>query len=189
MSIPALPPRTRVARIAQEAVERARLSAVPRVRSRAPKVPFVSLVSLVLVSGIVGLLLFNTSMQQASFSASALETQAEALAAREQTLRMDLDQLRNQQRVAQQAQDMGMVIPLSWAFLDLETGRTIGDKVSATGADALGLGPDAPTKPAALDPAPIIVEVPAPAVENRSGKKSGTSARAKSGNKASNKTG
>ena len=60
-------------------------------RTRAPRVPFVTLVSLVLVAGIVGLLLFNTSMQQASFAASSLENQADALAAREQTLRMELD--------------------------------------------------------------------------------------------------
>ena len=49
MSSPALQPRTRVTRIAQEAVDRARLTVVPRVRTRAPRVPFVTLVSLVLL--------------------------------------------------------------------------------------------------------------------------------------------
>ena len=49
MSSPALQPRTRVTRIAQEAVDKARLTVVPRVRTRAPRVPFVTLVSLVLV--------------------------------------------------------------------------------------------------------------------------------------------
>ena len=122
MSSPAVQPRIRVPRIAQEAVDKARLSVVPRVRSRAPRVPFVTLVSLVLVSGVVGLLLFNTSMQQASFAASSLESQADNLAAREQTLRMELDELRNPQRVALQAQQMGMVIPPAPVFLDLETG-------------------------------------------------------------------
>ena len=37
-----------------------------------------TLVSLVLLGGVVGLLLFNTSMQQASFAATALEQQADA---------------------------------------------------------------------------------------------------------------
>ncbi|MFM6849522.1 MAG: hypothetical protein ACKOVB_10505, partial [Terrabacter sp.] len=126
MSSPVPQPRTRVTRIAQEAVDRARLTVVPRVRTHAPRVPFVTLVSLVLVGGIVGLLLFNTSMQQASFTASALEGEADTLAAREQTLRMELDELRNPQRVAQQAQEMGMVIPAAPVFLDLRSGKTSG---------------------------------------------------------------
>ena len=132
MSSPAAQPRIRVPRIAQEAVDKARLSVVPRVRSRAPRVPFVTLVSMVLVAGVVGLLLFNTSMQQASFAASSLESQADNLAAREQTLRMELDELRNPQRVALQAQQMGMVIPPAPVFLDLETGETSGVRVAAT---------------------------------------------------------
>jgi hypothetical protein len=69
MSRPALQTRTRHTRIAQQADDNARLTVVPRVRTRAPRVPFVTLVSLVLVGGIVGLLLFNPSRQQASFSA------------------------------------------------------------------------------------------------------------------------
>jgi hypothetical protein len=162
MSSPVLQPRTRVTRIAQEAVDRARLTVVPRVRTRAPRVPFVTLVSLVLVGGIVGLLLFNTSMQQASFTASSLEGEADTLAAREQTLRMELDELRNPQRVAQQAQEMGMVIPAAPVFLDLETGKTSGVRTPATREDALRLLPPAPVKPAVLAPAPTVVVVPPP---------------------------
>ena len=168
MSSPALQPRTRVTRIAQEAVDRARLTVVPRVRSRAPRVPFVTLVSLVLVGGIVGLLLFNTSMQQASFAASSLESQADTLAAREQTLRMELDELRDPQRVATQAQQMGMVIPSAPVFLDLESGTTSGVRTPATRENAIQLQPPAPIKPANLAPAPIVVEVPAtPTVEEQ----------------------
>jgi cell division protein FtsB len=160
MSSPALQPRTRVTRIAQEAVDKARLTVVPRVRTRAPRVPFVTLVSLVLLGGIVGLLLFNTSMQQASFSATALEGEADNLAAREQTLRMELDQLRDPQRVAQEAQQMGMVIPANPVFLDLKTGKTIGVRTPATRENAIQLLPPAPTKPRAYTPAPTYVTVP-----------------------------
>jgi hypothetical protein len=161
MSTPALQPRTRVTRIAQEAVDKARLTVVPRVRTRAPRVPFVTLVSLVLLGGIVGLLLFNTSMQQASFAASSLEGEADTLAAREQTLRMELDELRNPQRVALEAQQMGMVIPVAPVFLDLETGKTSGVRTPATRENAIQLLPPAPVKPAVLAPAPTVVEVPA----------------------------
>lgn len=160
MSSPATQIRHRVPRIAQEAVERARLSVVPRTRTRAPKVPFVTLVSLVLVGGIVGLLLFNTSMQQASFAATALEKEATDLAAREQTLQMELDELRNPQRVATQAQQMGMVVPAAPTFLTLG-GEVEGVKTPATPEDRLNLTPPAPVKPEILAPAPTIVEVPA----------------------------
>jgi hypothetical protein len=161
MSSPALQTRTRVTRIAQEAVDKARLSVVPRVRTRAPRVPFVTLVSLILVAGIVGLLLFNTSMQQASFSASSLENEADTLAAREQTLRMELDELRNPQRVALEAQQMGMVIPPAPVFLDLETGKTSGVRTPATPDNAIQLMPPPPVKPKILAPDPTIVQVPA----------------------------
>ncbi len=191
MSSPAVQPRIRVPRIAQEAVAKARLSVVPRVRSRAPRVPFVTLVSLVLVSGVVGLLLFNTSMQQASFAASSLESQADNLAAREQTLRMELDELRNPQRVALRAQQMGMVIPPAPVFLDLETGATSGVRVPATRENAIRLLPPAPVKPAILAPTPTVVEVPAVAaapevaVTDPSAQDTGTNARKK---KTRNKT-
>ena len=65
MSTPLPHSRVRVQRIAEAAVERARLTVVPRVRrSRSPRVPFVTLVSLLLLGGVVGLLMFNTTMQQ-----------------------------------------------------------------------------------------------------------------------------
>jgi hypothetical protein len=50
----------------------------PSSRGAAPRrpVPFVTLVVLVLLGGVIGLLMFNTSMQQASFAATALEQQA-----------------------------------------------------------------------------------------------------------------
>lgn len=184
MSSPALQPRTRVTRIAQEAVDRARLTVVPRVRTRAPRVPFVTLVSLVLVAGIVGLLLFNTSMQQASFAASSLENQADTLAAREQTLRMELDELRNPQRVAMEAQEMGMVIPSAPVFLDLETGRTIGVRTPATRENAIQLLPPAPVKPAVLAPAPTVVEVPATAVTTDGTQSAGGDQKARRNTKA-----
>ena len=98
----------------------------PARRVRAARVPFVTLVSLLLLGGVVGLLLFNTSMQQASFAATSLEGQATALDGREQTLRMELDVLRNPQRVAEQAQKQGMVPGRSRLPIDLRQGRILG---------------------------------------------------------------
>ena len=68
-------------------MERARLTVVPRRPSPAPRMPFMILVAPALLGGVVGLLLFNTSMQQASYKATALELQAHAPAAREGAVR------------------------------------------------------------------------------------------------------
>ncbi len=161
MSSPAAQFRSRMPRIAEVAVERARLSVVPRRRTRAARVPFVALVSLVLLGGVIGLLLFNTSMQQASFAATSLERQAGTLSAREQTLKMELDVLRNPQVVAGKAQQMGMVPAARPAFLQLGSGRILGVAPPAGPDDHLRITPLPPPKPAALVAPVRHVQVPA----------------------------
>ena len=159
MSSQAVQLRSRLPRIAGVAVERARLTVVPRRRTRAARMPFVVLVSLVLLGGVVGLLLFNTSMQQASFAATALEQQANTLTAREQTLAMELEVLRDPQRVAEQAQQMGMVPAAVPAFLRVSDGKVLGEPRPAAPVDALRIRPRPPVKPAVLNPEPIIERV------------------------------
>ncbi|MEO5854240.1 MAG: hypothetical protein ABIQ15_17170 [Nocardioides sp.] len=150
--------RRRVPSIAGKAVTRARLTVVPRRRTQAPRIPFVTLVTVVLIGGVVGLLLFNTSMQQASFAATSLEEQARTLTAREQTLRMELDDLRDPQRVAESAQQMGMVPALNPAFLNLADGSVVGEPAAAIRADAVRIRPRPPRRPAVLTPTTIIRE-------------------------------
>ncbi|WP_432478739.1 hypothetical protein [Nocardioides sp. GXQ0305] len=182
MNSPAVQLRTRVPRIAEAAVERARLRVVPRRRTRASKVPFVVLVTLLMVGGVVGLLLFNTSMQQAAFATTALEDQARTLSARQQTLEMELDELRNPQRVAEQAQRMGMVPSHRPAYLELPSGKVLGEPAPAAPTDGLRLLPRPPAKPAVLTPEPIVQQAfptgtPADASAPRDGRGSGGSDR------------
>ena len=73
---------------------------------------------------------------------------------------MELDDLRNPQRVAEEAQSMGMVIPAAPVFLDLRTGKTTGVRTPSTPDQAIQLVPPAPAKPAILAPPPTVVEVP-----------------------------
>jgi hypothetical protein len=160
MSSPAVQIRSRVASIGEAAVTRSRLNVVPRRVTRAPRVPFVFLVSMILLTGVVGLLLFNTSMQQASFTANRLEKQAATMAAHEESLRMELDELRDPQRVALAAQHMGMVIPAAPAFLGLD-GSVAGTPAPATREDGMRLAPRPKGLPAELRPAVTVVEVPA----------------------------
>lgn len=167
MSSPAASPsgavRSRVPRIAGEAVERARLTVVPRARAvRAARVPFVLLVSGVLLGGVVGLLMFNTSMQQASFTATTLTERAANLQAREQELTAQLEELRNPQRLAVAARNQGMRTPPAPAFLHSD-GTVSGNPAPAPAQDGERVNARRPGLPAALDPPARVVVVPAPA--------------------------
>lgn len=152
--------RNRVPRIAEAAVERARLTVVPRTSSgRAARVPFVTLVSLLLVGGVAGLLFFNTSMQQVSFTATAMEQRAQALDARQQGLQLDLDRLRNPQRVALQAKQMGMVPPPGPAFIRLGDGKVLGRPMPASLDDSIRVNPLPTRKPRNLSPKTRVITV------------------------------
>lgn len=138
------------------AARRARLTVPARVHMPSPRFPFVTLVTMILVGGVVGLLLFNTSMQQAAFAAAALERQAQALAERQQTLEMELEELRDPQRLAETARSQGMVPVSRPAFLRLEDGTFLGDPAPASRADALIIDTPPAPRPAAAFPEPII---------------------------------
>lgn len=116
-------------------IERARLRLVPGQRRRqAGELPFVILVSALLVGGVVALLMFNTSMQAASFTEARLQKQATSLAARQQALELELQNLRSPQKVAVAAAKQGMVIPASIAMLNLGTGDVVGEAAPADGS-------------------------------------------------------
>jgi len=169
--------RSRVPRIAEAAVERARLSVVPRSAGRrAARVPFVTLVSLLLVGGVAGLLFFNTSMQQASFSATDLQQRATLLEAQKQSLTMQLDALRDPQRVATAAKRLGMVPPPTPAFLRLSDGKVLGKPLPATSTDAMRITPLPMRKPANLRPKPIVIEVVPPVTATAPRQAGGTGA-------------
>jgi hypothetical protein len=169
MSTPALQLRERVPRLAEEAVVRARLTVVPRRRVRAARMPFVTLVSLVLLGGVVGLLCFNTQMQQASFAATSLEEQASNLGAREQTLHDELQVLRSPQHLATAAQAAGMVVPQSACTVRLAAQTTESGCTPATVDNTPRLQAKPQKKPHVLDPDPFVVVVPPPAGTGQGG--------------------
>lgn len=117
------------------ALERARLTVVPRGRTRARRLPFVALVSLILLGGVVGLLMFNTSMQQAAFAEAKLDDQATSLDAREQALQLQLNRMNDPQHIAARAQAQGMVIPGAPALLHVPSGKVSGTPAPATRDD------------------------------------------------------
>ncbi len=152
--------RQRAPRLAGAAVERARLTVVPRAETRAARLPFVSLVTVLLLGGVVGLLLFNTSMQQSAFTATSLEQRATVLSARQESLGMKLEQLRDPQEVARRAQQLGMRVPAAPLFLDLSDGSVAGDPAGAQVLAPVLLDAKAPPLPAELNPPTQVVRPP-----------------------------
>ena len=160
--------RNHVPRIAEAAVERARLRVVPRSTSRrTTRVPFMALVSLLMVGGVAGLLFLNTSMQQTSFTATALEGRAEQLDAQRQGLQMELDALRDPQRLAVEASAMGMVPNTSPAFVRLQDGTVLGTPAPASAANSLRVTPLPTRKPKNLTPKPLFITRAGPASGSR----------------------
>ena len=150
-------------------MDRARLTVVPRLRTRAARIPFVTLVSLTLLAGVVGLLLFNTSMQQASFAASKLEDQATSLSGRQQALVMEIEELRDPQRLADQACRLGMVVGPNPAFLEVTSREVTGVPTTAVAAPC-GFEP----KVRPVPPAPEDGLVISPGSGASSGQRAGT---------------
>ena len=164
--------RTRVPRFAEAAVERARLTVVPQRslgRTQAARTPFAVVVIAMLVAGVIGLLTFNTNMQQASFKATALQNQATALGAEEQSLTMELDELRQPQRLAVAAKKLGMVAPAQPAFVRLSDGRVLGTPAKATPEDSVRVNALPTAKPSSINPKPFVVHVPAPTADDTTG--------------------
>lgn len=147
---------TRQTEPARRALRRARLTVVPQKIEQAARVPFLALVSLMALLGVVTLLMFNTSLQQGSFAASALQEKSDTLTAREEGLKLELEQLRNPQRVAEAAQRQGMVIPTSPDFLYLADGRVVAAENPEPGT-GLQLQEPPAARPAELNPPPAAL--------------------------------
>lgn len=163
MSIASPQTRARVPRWGENPGLRSRLSLVPPRLTRARRTPFVALICGILVAGVVGLLMFNTEMQQTSFHATALGERASALSAEQQRLEMQLQRLQDPQQLAVRARKLGMVVPADPAFVRLSDGHILGTPVMTTVGDGMRVRGFAAAKPARLTPPPRVVHVTAAA--------------------------
>lgn len=167
--------RNRVPRFAEAAVERARLTVVPQQDAPARRAPFVTLVLVLLAGGVVGLLMFNTHMQQASFYATSLQARATALSNEKQGLQMDIAALRSPQQLALAAHRLGMVAPPQPAFVRISDGRVLGQPLQATVGDRMRIIPRPASKPASLKPPAKIITVRPTQKPTQKGTQKGTS--------------
>ncbi|HZP15793.1 MAG TPA: hypothetical protein VFA96_08235 [Nocardioides sp.] len=113
---------------------RANLRVVRPGARRAGTVPFLMTIGVMLLGGLVGLLMFNTSMQNVAFQQNALQAEATNLAAQQQSLDLQLSDLTNPQHIATSARALGMVIPPTVAFIRIPSGQVLGTATPANGA-------------------------------------------------------
>ncbi len=119
---------------------RPRLTIVPKVAARTPRIPFVLLVVTVLGLGLVGLLLLNTGLQQGAYEATDLRQTSADLTLRQQNLRVQVADLQQPQNLAERALRLGMVRNDSPAFLSIETGKIVGAAVPGVAINKIDLG-------------------------------------------------
>jgi hypothetical protein len=101
---------------------RAGLRAVPPAALRPRRAPFVVLVLLLLGIGLVGLLVLNTGLQQASFELTDLERQTTLLRDRQAALAQEVARRAAPAALADRATSLGMVPNESPVFLRTEPG-------------------------------------------------------------------
>ena len=153
---------------ARPVARRPSLQLVPAPRTSAPRTRFVALVATLLVTGLLGLLMLNTTLARNAFTLHSLSAEARALADSEQTLQREVELLRSPQSLATRATGLGMVQAGPPAFLRLYDGAVLGaTEPAAAPLTAAKPAPPAakpapPTKPspAAVKPSPAAAKPP-----------------------------
>lgn len=105
---------------------RPRLTIVPKVAVRAPRIPFALMVVTVLAAGLIGLLVLNTSLQRGAYAVTDLQDRSANLTLQQQNLETEVAALEAPQRISERAVRLGMVAGDSPAFLSLKTGEVVG---------------------------------------------------------------
>ena len=95
-------------------------------RSSAARTPFVVMVVLILLTGLLGLLALNTVLAQDAFTLHSLQVSSRQLADREQALQRQVADLQSPQSLAARATRLGMVPGGPPAFLRLTDGKVLG---------------------------------------------------------------
>jgi len=134
-------------RALQQTPRPAYLRLVAARRSSAAKTPFVVVVVLILVTGLLGLLALNTVLAQDAFRLHSLQVSSRVLADREQALQRQVADLQSPQSLAARATRLGMVQGGPPAFLRLSDGKVLGAPEPGTAALPIALA--APAAPAA----------------------------------------
>jgi hypothetical protein len=107
------------------------LTLVPSGQVDARRAPFVAVVVVLLVAGLLVLLVLNTVLARDAFTLHSLKIQDRVLTDREQALQREVERLRAPQELAAAAIALGMVQSGPPAFLRLPDGAVLGTPVPA----------------------------------------------------------
>ncbi|GAA5196823.1 hypothetical protein GCM10023322_66680 [Rugosimonospora acidiphila] len=117
----------------KRAGERGRLRVAPPVPVSAPRAPFVALVLVVVVAGVLGILVLNTKINENAFRLSHLQDQQNTLDEQEQQLNEQLADDSSPTNLAALAHAQGMVSAGQPAYITLPNGTVIGMPQPANG--------------------------------------------------------
>ncbi|GHG71884.1 septum formation initiator family protein [Streptomyces griseocarneus] len=136
---------------------------LPAGAAGARRTPFVLLVVVLLGSGLISLLLLNSSLNQGSFELSRLQRKTTELTDEQQALQQEVDRLAAPDALERRARDLGMIPGGSPAFLNPD--GTVSGIPAPAGADAPAdpaayVGPAQPPRAPEAEP-PADVHAPA----------------------------
>jgi hypothetical protein len=117
-----------------------RLRVAPPVPVTTPRTPFVALVLVVVVTGVLGILVLNTKINENAFKLQALRDKQARLDLQEQQLDQDLALAASPNSLAASARRLGLVPAGTPAFIRLPDGRILGVPQPATGAQSASGG-------------------------------------------------
>jgi hypothetical protein len=114
-----------------------RLLVAPPTPVSGPRVPFVALVLLLVVGGVLGILVVNTKIAENSFRLDRLNKQQAALDVRQQSLEQQIANAEAPGNLAAQARKLGLVDSGPPAYIRLQDGKVIGIPQPAGDAPAV----------------------------------------------------
>jgi len=117
-------PKRRVAQ-ADVAGEQPRLRVAPPAPVRAPRAPFVALVLVLVIAGVIGILVLNTKIAENAFRLHDLRAEQNSLDLKQQRLERELARKESPGELAAQAARNGLVPSRTPAFIVLPDGREV----------------------------------------------------------------
>jgi hypothetical protein len=147
------------------------LRLVPPMSFAPPRAPFIIMVIALIGTGLVGLLLLNTSMQRGAFEIASLQQATAQLQKQQAGLEQRASRLQAPASVTAKATALGMVPDANPVFLRLSDGKVLGKPVPATAPPppappahpahrARAIQPVVPA-PVQASPPPVARETPA----------------------------
>jgi hypothetical protein len=122
---------------ASPARRRARLRVAPPLPVAVPRAPFVILLLVLGIAGVLGVLMINTKINENAFRLGDLQEQRALLDQQEQQLAQRLAGFESPTSLAAAAKRLGLVPAGTPAFIELPNGRTLGVPAPATGTPSV----------------------------------------------------